>query len=279
MNNTEPPPSQPLSWWKKFFSRKKKTNSLEESVSELIKEHADNQLLHIEEKKLLRNFTKFGNKDAHDIMISRSHIAAVSATDSLHAVQDFFLQCGHTRLPVYNNNIDEIIGIYHIKDMFRIITSNNNEEINLAKIVRPILHVPSSMKLTDLFAKMKQGAIHMVVVLDQYGCTDGIITIEDVLEELVGEIHDEYDHGQNTPQIKQEGNAYFIDAHATIEQVEEFLGPFSHVEDKYDTLGGYVIYKANRIPVINEELIFDGLHIVVLEATNRKINKLLVNRL
>lgn len=256
---------------------KRKASTFEESVTELIREHDHDTSVHSEEKVILNNIVSFGDKEAGDIMTPRSSLIAASVDDPIESIKEKFLNESHTRLPLYKGNIDNIIGLLHIKDVFKALSSG--KKFLVKDLAREVLFVPSSIKVTDLLAKMKQSAFHMAVVLDEYGATDGILTIEDVVEEIVGEINDEHDALRESNKIVQDGDAFIVDATAPIEESEANFGNFADDNHEYDTFGGYLITKLGRIPTPREIFEFGNLKIEVLEANSRRVLKLRVNLL
>ncbi len=252
-------------------SLKFKQSSFEESVTELIREHNFDSSLHYEEKNILQNILSFGDLDASDVMIPRTDIAAVALDIKLPELKNIFTKLGHTRLPVYKNSIDEIIGFIHVKDIFKSIVQNKKP--NIKTLVRELIFVPRSIKVTDLLAKMKQSKVHIAIVLDEHGGTDGLVTIEDIIEEVFGEITDEYDQDKSDSYITFDGENFSIDARARIEDVEKELGiMLSDEEAEYDTFGGMIISFLGHIPQKGEIIRHpSGLEIEVTDADHRKI--------
>ncbi len=262
-----------ISQLKELFRRslRIKQSSFEESVSELIREHNFDNSLHYEEKNILQNILSFGDLDASDVMIPRTDISAVPLDIKLAELKTIFTTLGHTRLPIYKNSIDEIIGFIHVKDIFKSIVQNKKPHIKT--LIRELIFVPRSIKVTDLLAKMKQSKVHIAIVLDEHGGTDGLVTIEDIIEEVFGEITDEYDQDKSESYINFDGEIFSIDARARIEDVEKELGiMLSDEETEYDTFGGMIISFLGHIPQKGEIIMHpSGLEIEVTDADHRKI--------
>jgi magnesium and cobalt transporter len=248
-----------------------KQSSFEESVTELIREHNFDSSLHYEEKNILQNILSFGDLDASDVMIPRTDIAAVPLDIKLDNLKNTFTTLGHTRLPVYKNSIDEIIGFIHVKDVFKCLVQNKKP--SLKSLTRELIFVPRSIKITDLLAKMKQSTVHIAIVLDEHGGTDGLVTIEDIIEEVFGEITDEYDQDKSSSYITFDGEFFTIDARAKIEDVEKELGlMLTDEEGEYDTFGGMIISFLGHIPQKGEMIVHpSGLEIEVTDADHRKV--------
>ena len=274
MNNgkTKPRPSF-ATQLKELFKKslRIKQSSFEESVTELIREHNFDSSLHYEEKNILQNILSFGDLDASDVMIPRTDIAAVPLDIKLDNLKNTFTSLGHTRLPVYKNSIDEIIGFIHVKDVFKCLVQNKKP--SLKSLTRELIFVPRSIKITDLLAKMKQSTVHIAIVLDEHGGTDGLVTIEDIIEEVFGEITDEYDQDKSSSYITFDGEFFTIDARAKIEDVEKELGlMLTDEEGEYDTFGGMIISFLGHIPQKGEIIVHpSGLEIEVTDADHRKV--------
>jgi len=281
-DNIDPDPGQNKNYKKtrlleratKFFKRVfgiKSHASFEESVSELIREHDEDNSVHEEEKTILQNIITFGELEGGDIMLPRTDIIAVPANIRLEDLKQVFLKHGHSRIPIFNGSIDHIIGFVHLKDFFRNIVSK--DRYNLKEITRELIFVPSTIKVPDLLTRMKNSSVHIAIVLDEYGGTDGLLTIEDIVEEVLGEIKDEYDDEEPDNSIRQEEDGIVIDAKARVSEVGKALKikfPEDNVE--FDTLGGFIITYLGRIPLKGEKFSHPlGLTMEITDADNRKI--------
>lgn len=258
---------------------KGKHHTFEESVSELINEHKEDSSVHTEEKVILQNIITFGDREVSDVMISRTKIIAVPSTISSEDLKNIFLENGHSRIPIYKHSIDEIIGFVHLKDFFKALGSK--KKFNIEEVTRQLIYVPRTMKVTDMLTKMKQCAVHIAIVLDEYGGTDGLVTIEDIVEEVIGEINDEYDEDDSDSElIHTEDGTLNVDAKTKIEIIYDKLGmKFNEEDPEYDTIGGFVITFLERIPLVGEKITHpSGIIIEVLDADNRKIKRLKVYR-
>ncbi len=286
--------------------------SLRESLEDVIEQH-ETQASDIspEERSMLLNILDFGELRVDDVMVPRADIVAIDGSTPLESVISVFKEAGHSRLPVYHDTLDDPQGMVHIKDLLSWMVGagttpekNNGKNgngapsdeaqplIDLSKIdltqplskislKRDVLYVPPSMPAADLLVKMQATHIHMAIVVDEYGGTDGLVSIEDLVEEIVGEIEDEHDT-QEGPLIHPNNDGTFTaDARAPIEELEELLSvdlTRAHDED-IDTLGGLVFSLAGRIPVRGELIAHDsGLEFEVLEADPRKIGKIRISQ-
>lgn len=251
--------------------------SLERSVSQILEqgiiEHA-----HEEEKNILKNIVAFGDLEASDVMINRAEIIAAPSNIKFSAIKKIFINEGHSRLPIYKSNLDDIVGFLHIKDLFKASMLGVKDKPNMASLVRDIIFVPETIKLTELLSKMKTKKIHIAIVLDEYGGTSGLATIEDIVEELIGDIQDEHDQHEDVTLIVKEGDAFLIDAAAKLEDVEEAIehGLVQNKEDlDYETIGGFVITQLGCIPKVGTKLkLPNGWEFEILEASARRVKKI-----
>ncbi len=228
-----------------------------------------------------------------DVMVPRANIIAVDINTGLHDLSKAFQDAGHSRLPIYKETLDEPIGMVHIKDIMPYLMLNAKgrsaksykDKAILNGIKRPVLFVPPSMLAQDLLKRMQARRTHMAIVVDEYGGTDGILTIEDLVEPIVGDIDDEHDEAE--PQIKtykKSGKPYWIaDARVTIEDFEKLIGKdfaSPDEEDEVDTLGGLVFTLAGRVPERGEIIYHpDGIEFEIKDADPRRVKKLKIRTL
>ncbi|PCI49325.1 MAG: magnesium/cobalt efflux protein [Alphaproteobacteria bacterium] len=282
-NTDAEPPSKErggfLGWLKGLFTTQ---NTLKESLEEVIEELEDEQSSFGEEElSIIRNTLTFGNKRVDDIMVPRTDIVAVEASSTFEEVMEVFVGASTSRLPVYRETLDEVIAMVHIKDAFRELVTNKKTK-TLSAIQRPLLFVPPSMKLFDLLAKMQSTHIHMALVVDEYGGTDGLLTIEDLVEQIVGDIEDEHDEAEEELLRELPGGDLMADARLLIDELEDLLGldllPDDQ-DDDVDTLGGLLFTIAGYIPEVGE-IIKDknGLHYKIMEGDARSIKTVLIRR-
>ena len=239
---------------RKIFTRSNIDQALKESLEEVIEEiEADEGTLGVEERSIIMNTLSFGDLRVDDVMVPRADIVAVEENSSFDEMINIFVGASTSRLPVYRETLDEVIAMVHIKDAFRTFARNkeNNNFPSVKSIQRPILFVPPSMKLIDLLTKMQKTHIHMALVVDEYGGTDGLLTIEDLVEQIVGDIEDEHDMVEEVMMKEQPDGNLYVDARLPIEELEDLLNiDFLNDEqdDDVDTLGGLVFTLAGHIP-------------------------------
>lgn len=232
------------------------------------------------EKVMINNIFEFDNKTVSDIMTHRTNIIALSAGTSLKETVKIVNQEKYTRMPVYDGDIDHIIGILHTKDLIPFIEGVDPQEFNLRSMLREPSFILESMRLDQLFRDMQKSNIHMAVVIDEYGGTDGIVTIEDLIEEIVGNIFDEYDEPElDVDDIEQIDQNHFIMAGTlNLYEVEDIL-KVELPSAEYDTLSGFILGQLGYIPSANErpEIEYKGIVFAVAEMDDRRISRVNVS--
>ena len=237
---------------KVFFKKNTENNNLKQSIETVL----DNDLKGTEgiskhERLMLLNILKIDGIRSSDIMIPRADIGAVELNDSFEKVLEVFIKEAHSRVPIYEKNLDNIIGMIHIKDLVNYQNQKKTETNFLQNLKREILEIPPSMPVLDLLLKMQLTRLHMGIVIDEYGCTDGLVTIEDVIEEITGEIEDEHDEKNLPMLIKSSLNTFEASARIEIDELQkvtnvEFLNSYDN--DDVDTLGGLIFSITGRVP-------------------------------
>jgi magnesium and cobalt transporter len=262
-----------------LMRRRNGEHSLREQLEELIEEDEEEAGARgeftDEERALLLNALSFGELQVWDVMVPRSDIKAIEVSASLAEVVGGMREATHTRLPVYRDNLDDVIGMVHIKDLLPY--WGDGAEFQLERSLREVLFVPPSMRVLDLMLQMRDTGIHMAIVVDEYGGTDGLATIEDLVEEIVGEIQDEHDKIL-PPQITElPDGALEADARVEVEELEKRLGLELIEADRredVDTLGGLLFMLLDRVPTRGELVRHPaGIEFEVLDADPRRIKR------
>lgn len=282
---TTPAPKGLWAALKNLFSHKEIEQSLRVSVEEALEEHGEDlngHTLGAGEKEMLYNVIKYGDLRVYDVMVPRASIVAVDHEIAFRDLLKTFSQAGHSRLPVYRGNLDDVMGMVHVKDALKLLNDGDLDRADFAlmTIQRTVLFVPSSMRVMDLLAKMRLNRTHMAIVVDEYGGTDGLVTIEDLVEEIVGDIEDEHDE-EIAQQIRPLGKgSWLVDARMEIEDFEDSLSQsFLDVaeDEDIDTVGGLVFSLAGRVPEIGEQVAHEnGYCFEVVDADPRRIHKVRV---
>ena len=224
------------------------------------------------ERKMIHGIISFEETRAYEVMVPRTDMIAVSKDESVQNVIPIFIDRGHSRLPVYDENPDSIVGILYVKDTLKYLTNGQDNNIVIEKIMREPMFVPDSIRTDDLFKLMKKDRVHMAIVVDEYGGVAGIVTMEDIIEEIVGEIQDEYD--QETPDIEpEEGGTWRVNGLMGLEDLSEALSYQFESEDA-ESLGGLVLSLAGKIPQDGEKFSYRDWTIEVLEMEDRRIKSL-----
>jgi CBS domain containing-hemolysin-like protein len=265
-----------------FFSSNKE--NIKDVLEDIIEDNG-NSVESIDDgtKKIFKNIIQLNDKCIEDIMIPRADIDAVSSSIKINQLITFINKTKHSRIPVYDENLDKVIGMVHIRDLFEKInkTAKVKRDIKISKsIVRKILFSSPSMRILDLLLKMRSEQIHMSIVVDEFGGTNGLVTIEDLVEEIVGEIKDEHDFEEIDIIKKISKKTYEVSARVTVDEFEKKLGVFFESVDKedIDTVGGLVFNLIGKIPSRGQVITHkSGLEFTILDADTRKIKRLLVN--
>ena len=231
---------------------------------------------------MISNIFEFGDKEAQDIMTHRNNIVAINAETSLKDAITFMLEGKNSRYPVFEENIDHIVGILHLKDALRFNGSMDKQDIPLRELeglMREPCFVPQTKNIDELFHEMQARKLQMVIVVDEYGQTDGLVAMEDILEEIVGNIMDEYD--VESEYIEEKGeDEYIMEGKTPLEELEERFGiPFENEE--FETLNGFLISRLDKIPEPDEQFDVDykGYNFKILSVENKMIQSVLVTKL
>ena len=267
-----------LGWIRGVGGAQNGEDSVRNALEELIEEREEAEVpIDEDERILLANILELRGRTIHDVMVPRANIAAVSRDSSLSELIDLLTKESHSRLPVYGETLDDVAGMVHIKDVLA--WRGRDGDFSLSKIQRKILFVSPSMQVLELLLEMRAERSHMALVVDEFGGVDGLVTIEDLVEEIVGEIGDEHDLDDNPKMISHPDGSFTADARVTIGTLEEMTGTEvtgGDTED-IDTLGGLVFSIAGRVPVRGELIHHSsGVEFEVLDADHRRIKFLRV---
>ena len=239
-----------------------------------------------EEKEMIHGVIELGDKRVHEVMVPRIGIRAVNVDDTLDEVLDMIVRAGHSRLPVFEDNLDNIVGILYAKDLLPYLKGNGrgNGQIDIRQLVRAPVYVPESKPVDDLLHEMQAAKRHIAIVVDEYGGTAGLVTMEDVVEEIVGEIQDEYDTEESSIEdiSTDEEQAFRLDGRVSMDDLRDLFDlpdDDEPDEDAYDTVGGLIVHRVGRIPLPGAEIGFrDGIVIKVEAAEPRRVGKAVASR-
>lgn len=270
-------------WLRSVFGARNGDTSLRDTFEELIEEHEDDRdSIDPGERTLIKNILNLSGLSAEDIMVPRADIVAIEINATLEELLELVNTAGHSRLPVYHHTRDDVIGMVHIKDVLMKIGAK--DKFNLRKILRKAMFVAPTMPVMDLLLQMQLSRLHMALVVDEYGGVDGLVTIEDLIEQIVGEIEDEHDVADG-PKLEPASDGTLIaNARVSIEEFEAFVGRVMTDEEReedIDTLAGLVFTIAGRVPNRGELIIHEptGMEFEVLDADPRRIKRIRVRNL
>jgi CBS domain containing-hemolysin-like protein len=235
---------------------------------------AEQGLIEGDERRLLQSIVDFGDTLVREVMTPRPDMVAIGAEATYDELRAVFREQEYSRIPVYKENLDNIVGFVFIKDLLRLdAPASGTERLqpDLARFIRPATFVPETKRVAEMLKEFQRKQVQIAIVVDEYGGTAGLVTIEDLLEEIVGEIRDEYDV-ELEPVVEDEDGSFVFSAKVNIAEVGERLG-IEIEPDGFETVGGYVLTRVGRVPAVGETFDIDGLQVEVLEAERRRIHK------
>ena len=228
-----------------------------------------------EEKDILEGIVRFGNIDAIDIICPRINVIAIDSQSTYRQVKEIISEHGYSRMPVYEENLDNIIGILYVKDLLQHL--DETDEFKWQTLIRPAYFVPETKKINDLLEEFQVKKVHLAIVVDEYGGTSGIVTMEDIIEEIVGDINDEYDE-QEIAYTRDKNGAYVFEASTLLNDFYKITDidedTFREVEGDADTLAGLILELKGELPQKNEIITYKEHQFKVLEVDNRRIKKI-----
>lgn len=231
-----------------------------------------------DEREIIENVIEFGNTTVREIMTSRVNIVAVSVESTLPEVIGLIREKGLSRMPLFENDLDSILGVIYSKDVLPYINTDMEKSvINWKTIARKALFIPATKKLDDLLRDFQHEKTHMAIVVDEYGGTEGIVTLDDILEEIVGDIGDEYDEEEEKLYTKFKSGVYIFDAKIDLDDLDEIMGTsISASDDEFETLGGLIYHLTERIPNVGERVQYKNIELTVHSVKNNRVKKLRV---
>ena len=257
-----------------------------EELKLLVETGSEQGQIEEEEKEMIHGVIELGDKAVHEVMVPRIGIRALNVDDPLDEVVDMIVRAGHSRLPVFEESLDNIVGILYAKDLLPYLKGNGrgNGSIAIRELVRPAVYVPESKPVDDLLHEMQAQKRHIAIVVDEYGGTAGLVTMEDVVEEIVGEIQDEYD--SEDPMVEDISTdteiAYRLDGRVSMDDLRDLFDLSDDDEpdeDAYDTIGGFVVHRVGRIPLPGAEIPFRDDVVVRVEAAEpRRVARVVASR-
>jgi putative hemolysin len=250
-----------------------------EELRLIIEQGGEQGVLEAEEEQMIHAVIELGEQRVHEVMVPRIDMVTLSGTVTFDEAIATIVAEGHSRIPVYEESIDEIVGILYAKDLLPFLVRSNGDRPELRTLLRTPVFVPESMTVDDLLHELQRRKVHLAIVLDEYGGTAGLVTIEDLLEEIVGEIQDEYD--EEEPMIvRLSDDEARVDGRAAVDDLQELFDTTFGLEDEdeYDTVGGLIYHRIGGIPKPGDEVRVDGLLLTVESTDGRRVGKVLVVR-
>ena len=238
-------------------------------------EQEEESALEPHERMMITSILKLDQTTAREIMIPRMDIVGAPSNHSLSQIAELMADSGHSRIPVYGDTLDSVIGVLHSRDMLGILDGNEKDQ-DISLVVRTPLFIPESKRLDDLLRDFQDRRIQIAIVVDEYGGTAGLVTIEDLLEEIVGEIEDEFDSGESITEMISDDEA-IMDAKIPLDDVNEVFG-LNLQGDGFDTLGGLIYHELGKVPVPGDELERDGIRLQILTTLGRRIKRVTVKK-
>jgi CBS domain containing-hemolysin-like protein len=228
---------------------------------------------------MIRNVLDFKNLTAKEVMVPRRRVSAIAATTTLTEVLEQVIKDGHSRYPVFRESLDNVIGLLYVKDLFDIVRQQKLAEMNLEEIVRrPVLFCTETQGAISVLREMRGRRLHLAIVTDEFGGTSGIVTLEDIIEEIVGDIRDEYDTEEVAPIQKLAEGRYVADAAIPIGDLEMHLGKKLPEDGDFESLGGLIVHRAGRVPEVGATVNLDGYKLIVREADETRVVKVEIVR-
>jgi len=259
------------------------TSELEQEIMDVVSEGEKTGLVDQQQAHMIEAVVEFTDTTVEEIMTPRTDVRGIEVEADLDQVKLIAREAGHSRFPVYDDSLDNIVGVLYVKDLLPLVGANGvdvESEFKLREVVRPALFVPETKTLRDLLAEMQQRKVHMALCLDEYGGTAGLVTIEDILEEIVGEIQDEYELEEKAEPdiVRVDETTAEADGRAYIDDVNDALEIELPEDEDYDTIGGFVFAQLGHVPEVGESFDYEHLQITVLDAEKTKVNRVKIEQ-
>ncbi|ABK16420.1 CBS domain containing protein [Syntrophobacter fumaroxidans MPOB] len=255
------------------LSRIGSSENIEKEIQQLIDEGEQAGLISEDEGEMIQGIFSFRDTIAREIMVPRTDAVYARAETTTADVIQLIIQSGHSRIPIYQDSIDNIIGTLHAKDLLKYWGS---DDVDLRAIIRSPYFIPESKKISEVLEDLRDNKSHMAIVVDEYGGTAGILTLEDIIEEIIGDVMDEYDADVKLI-VEHDDGSITVHARLDVEELEDFLD-VKLPEGKFESVGGFVISLVGRVPGVNERIVFENMEMVIEAASNRKIEKIRIRR-
>lgn len=247
----------------------------EEDIRDFVSVGQEEGVIEAEEREMIHSIFDFGETTVKEIIVPRTSMFAVEANKTIGEIWDAIIETGFSRIPVYEEKIDNIIGVMYLKDLLNVAKENKYDDV-AKNYIREAYFIPESKAIVDLLREFREKKVHIAIVLDEYGGTFGMLTIEDILEEIVGEINDEYDEEEDKEFEEIEQNKYKVKAIIDIETINKALDVELPVSEEYDTLAGYISYVLGRVPEEGDSIEINGIKLEVLNLDKHRVEYVIV---
>ncbi len=269
-------------FFSKLFSKKSDCDMVherEEEILSLVEEGQEKGLIEDDTKSIIENVFDFDDTVAYEIMTHRRDMVAIEDTETLENAVNIAVESGYSRIPVYHDDIDSIVGVLYVKDLLKYVGTEVPKNFRISDIVRKVLFIPRTKDCRSLFSQMNKEKTQIAIIVDEYGGTEGLITLEDLIEDILGNIQDEYDNEEE--EIKQISDKKFhVDGSTSIEDVEELIGEDIYDDDS-DTIAGFMLTMLGKVPHVDEhpEVTHKGFKFTVLKVEDRRIEEILIEKI
>jgi len=264
-------------WLKMCLGRLAKveeTENIEKEIQQLIDEGEQRGLISEDEGEMIQGIFSFRDTIAREIMVPRTDAVFATAETKIPDIIQLIIQSGHSRIPIYQDSIDNIIGTVHAKDL---LSHCGLADLDVRSIVRAPYFIPETKKISEVLKDLRDNKSHLAIVVDEYGGTAGILTLEDIIEEIIGDVMDEYDAEQKLI-VEHEDGSISVNARLDVEELEDYLN-VELPEGKFESVGGFVISLLGNVPSVNERLTFSNLELVIEAASSRKIERIRIRKI
>ncbi len=273
----EDPTAKGIQNWLRMCFRRlagvENADDVEKEIQQLIDEGEQRGLISEDEGEMIQGIFSFRDTIAREIMVPRTDTVYAEADTKLSEMIKTIIESGHSRIPIFQDNIDNIIGTLHAKDLLGFWHS---EDMPIRGVVRPPYFIPETKKISEVLKDFRDNKSHMAVVIDEYGGTAGILTLEDIIEEIIGEVMDEYDAEQKFI-IEHEDGSISVNARLDVEKLEDFL-QVDLPEGDFESVGGFIISLIGKVPEVNEKVFYEGMEFLIEAATSRKIDRVRIRK-
>ena len=259
----------------KIFNKKSEEEKVEEEIISMVNEGNEQGLIEDSEAQFITNIFEFTDKESRDVMTARLNVMAIDKNSDLDEVMEIMIENNYSRYPVYDGDLDNVVGIIYFKDFVKEYLRDKTK--SLAEIMVEATFVHPTYNIAKLFRRMQTAKIHMVIVVDEYGQTEGIIAMEDILEEIVGNIFDEYDDDDDD--IALAGHGYIVGGRAELDELSEHLG-IEFPDEDFQTLNGFMLYELGRLPYENEkiDITYKGYNFETIGIKDKMIDKVRITK-